>query len=250
LAREPDKGELARAQFSHASHAGADCKACHALTRSGEPGQVGSGHEPCADSGCHADDFGAAEPRICTTCHVRGEPWRDLHLDPQPTGPSDFLVGFSHRAHLSGAAPRVEASCARCHLATAAGSFGAAPGHTACSGGGCHGAAATPAPALGDCAACHRDGASATRRPRGRWSVRARFTHARHLTEPGAPDRPVPCTDCHGAALEADSVAAVRPPAKRTCARCHDGGAAFKLTGHACGRCHSPGAPRRARGSR
>ena len=48
------------------------------------------------------------------------------------------------------------------------------------------------------------------------------------------------------------SLADMAKPAKNTCARCHDGRAAFKLTGHTCGRCHitPPGPIRRATGSR
>jgi hypothetical protein len=229
----------ARAAFSHASHLRTACAGCHGITKSGEPGPVGSAHQPCADSGCHADDFGAARPRICTTCHVREEPWRDLHLDPQPAGPSDFQVGFSHRSHLVGAAPRTDAPCARCHLAQQDGRFAPAGGHGSCAGAGCHTVSASPAPALGDCGACHQ-AAGAGRSRADRWSVRARFTHTPHRTEPGAPDRSIACTQCHGGVLEATSVAAVPAPPKRACARCHDGGAAFKLTGHGCARCHTP----------
>ena len=39
----------------------------------------------------------------------------------------------------------------------------------------------------------------------------------------------------------ARTVDVIERPAKPTCAPCHDGQTAFKLTGHSCGRCH--GAP-------
>jgi c(7)-type cytochrome triheme protein len=228
---EPAVARAERARFSHAAHAGSDCRACHQLDAGGAPGPIGRGHRPCADAGCHADDFAARAPVTCTVCHARAEPWRDLHIDPQPADTRELAVDFPHALH--------RAACAGCHPAQRSGRFGPVAGHAACAGSGCHAPSGGPRPPLGDCARCHRHSAGDPRPARARrWSVRAQFTHRQHLREPSDPQRPVPCADCHTTVAAATSLAALRPPAKATCARCHDGGAAFKLTGHACNRCH------------
>jgi hypothetical protein len=69
--------------------------------------------------------------------------------------------------------------------------------------------------------------------------VRQRFTHRKHLVEPSDPKKPIACAECHTTVAGSTGLADLRPPAKARCARCHDGGAAFKLTGHSCNRCHS-----------
>jgi c(7)-type cytochrome triheme protein len=146
---------------------------------------------------------------------------------------------FSHRKHGGDGS-----ACASCHLLTTTRRELRPPrGHAACTGSGCHVRAGAPAPALTNCAACHELGALA-RRERERaatpWSVRATFRHAPHRsTTAGAP---LPCAACHRDLASASDLMAVPTPAKATCAPCHDGRVAFKLTGHGCARCHQPGA--------
>jgi c(7)-type cytochrome triheme protein len=72
--------------------------------------------------------------------------------------------------------------------------------------------------------------------------VRATFDHAPHRRT--ASGEAVPCTSCHLAMVAAPDVAAIPTPPKATCAPCHDGRAAFKLTGHGCARCHRSPSPR------
>ena len=238
---EPAPERARRAQFSHRTHAASDCRVCHELDARGMPGPVGRGHQPCSNSKCHAGDFAARAPVTCTVCHARAEPWRDLHIDPQSAPAIEFAVAFPHAVH--------RAPCASCHPARPSGRFGQVGGHGACGGSGCHARSGGARPPLTECASCHQSGARDPRTQRQRrWSVRERFTHRGHLAEPGAPDRAVACAVCHTAVARAKSLAELRPPAKATCARCHDGGAAFKLTGHSCNRCHL--APAGGRGSR
>jgi hypothetical protein len=231
----PDREEPAesrrRASFSHATHASSDCRTCHQLDAGGSPGPIGSGHRPCSDGACHARDFAARAPVTCTVCHARAEPWRDLHIDPQPAA-VEFAVRFPHKTH--------RAPCASCHPARPSGRFGRVSGHAACTGGACHARSGGVRPPLGECASCHRRGGGETRSSRQRrWSVRERFTHRKHLTEPSDAKRAVPCAGCHTGLAASTGLADLPPPGKPTCARCHDGGAAFKLTGHSCNRCHT-----------
>jgi len=228
---EPAPERKRRAQFSHAAHAESDCRVCHEIDASGQPGPIGRGHRPCSDARCHASDFADRAPIICTVCHARAEPWRDLHIDPQPADSTEFEVRFPHALH--------RATCARCHTARPSGRFGQVDGHAACSGSGCHARSGGARPALTECASCHQRGGGDTRSRRARrWSVRERFTHRKHFSEPSDARRAVACAECHTTVARATGLADLRPPAKATCARCHDGGAAFKLTGHSCNRCH------------
>jgi c(7)-type cytochrome triheme protein len=240
---------LQRSTFSHRAHAagrpGLACTTCHALDARGAPVTALRGHAPCADAGCHDQDFAAAVPVTCGVCHVRAEPWRDQHADPTPADTTEFGAEFSHRAHLAGARPRVDAPCTDCHRAAPDGRFQGSPGHATCAGPRCHGPTRGAAPRLSSCSGCHVLGLSAGRersRNARRWSVRQRFSHAPHATEPGAPARPLPCTECHARTVDADRLADIPPPRKQACARCHDGRTSFKLTGHTCARCHVPAA--------
>jgi len=100
-----------------------------------------------------------------------------------------------------------------------------------------------PAPRMTACEACHRRGLAEDRqraRLAAPWTVRARFDHASHAAATRA--NPPACDTCH-TDLRAANVAALPTPAKAVCAPCHDGTAAFKLTGTTCTRCHL-GAPR------
>jgi hypothetical protein len=226
-----------RRGFAHALHAragddaGADCIACH-----GPDGRATPDHAACATASCHAGDFAVREPVTCSVCHIGREPWRPLHIDPTPRAATEFGARFSHRDHRL----RSEKACTDCHAATDA-SRTVVVGHDACATASCHGAAPAPSPPMVDCGACHVPDLVAGRRRQSEsapWSVRRRFRHDRHAHEPGASDHPVSCTECHTDVDGAASVAELGRPAKARCARCHDGAAAFKMTGHACHLCH------------
>ena len=217
------------ARYSHATHRAVQlpCAACHPLARSGEVTVVG--HAPCVT--CHAEDFGLRQPRICGACHNGTEPWRALVADRGPPERTEFGATLDHARH--------PGDCARCHaLTTAAAQLRPPRGHRACTGAGCHGVTAGPAPALGACERCHHPGLAVDRqaaRLAAPWSVRRAFDHASHAR--GGDGRPLACEACH-ADLHGADVTTLATPAKATCAPCHDGGAAFKLTGTTCARCH------------
>jgi c(7)-type cytochrome triheme protein len=236
--RDPDlpgfKVERPDARFSHAAHApriaaaqGAlPCATCHPLTRSGELRVVG--HAPCA--ACHAEDFGRRQPRICGACHNGTEPWRALVADRGPPEHTEFGATIDHRRHPT--------ACTSCHaLTTPVAQLRPPRGHRACTGTACHAVATGPAPRLDACEVCHRPGLAdgrQTARLAAPWSVRAAFDHAAHAER--TRDAPA-CTACH-VDLEAPDVTTLATPPKPTCAPCHDGQAAFKLTGTTCKRCH------------
>ncbi len=229
---EPAPERKQRARFSHASHEHSDCKLCHQMDGRGMPGPIGRGHRPCGDASCHASDFAERAPVTCSVCHARAEPWRELHMDPQPADAIEFAVAFPHAKHGS-------ATCARCHQVKPSGRFGATGGHGSCTGAGCHARSGGARPTFDECASCHQRSTGDHRSSRQRrWSVRDQFSHEKHLAEPAEPDHAVACAECHTTVATATGLADLRPPAKATCARCHDGGAAFKLTGHSCNRCH------------
>lgn len=222
--------EVARpdARFSHAVHRGKQlpCAGCHSLAKSGEV--IVAGHASCAS--CHADDFGKRRPTICGACHNATEPWRALVPDRLPAERTEFGATIDHGKHRS--------ACAACHaLTTATAQLRPPRGHRACLGAGCHAVTGGPAPLMSACEACHGESRAEERR-RARlaapWSVRAAFDHATHRR---SKDGELACTACH-TDLSAPDLASLRTPAKATCAGCHDGATAFKLTGTACLRCH------------
>ncbi len=228
----------AHTPFSHAAHrargVALPCATCHRLAKDGALAEPR--HAPCSDSGCHRDEFAKESPAICGSCHTGWEPWRPLHVDPRAVGTTEFGARFDHRAHGD-----TVAACERCHRAGTA-SGGALPvlaGHAACAGSRCHDRGGAAKPPRSRCADCHQRGlerARADARIRAPWSVRARFDHRPHRT--GADGADVPCTRCHTRAAQATDVATMPTPAKPTCAPCHNGTTAFKLTGHSCSRCH------------
>lgn len=232
-AKAPARYQVARpdARFSHASHASAiaalTCTSCHRLTAHGEV--VVAGHAACAS--CHADDFAARRPRICGGCHAATEPWRPLVADRAPPARTEFGATLDHDRH--------PGDCARCHaLRTASAQLRPPRGHAACTGAGCHAPTGGPPPTLAACTDCHRLGLVAARiaaRTADPWSVRATFDHAVHQRDRAG--AALACTSCHRA-LGARSIVELPAPAKATCATCHDGDAAFKLTGTTCTRCH------------
>jgi len=219
------KVERPAARYSHAAHASqvsVGCASCHPLSGSGAPRVVG--HAPCAT--CHAEDFGRRQPRICGACHNGTEPWRALVADRGPAEHTEFGATLDHGKH--------PAPCARCHaLTTPVTQLRPPRGHRACTGTACHAVTGGPAPQLDACEACHRRDLARSRdlaRLAAPWSVRAAFDHAAHAAAPA-------CEVCH-VDLRAPDVTALPTPPKPTCAPCHDGRAAFKLTGTTCTRCH------------
>lgn len=216
-------------RYSHATHSAVTlpCAACHPLARSGEVTVVG--HAPCAS--CHADDFGLRQPRICGACHNGTEPWRALVPDRGPPEATEFGATLDHARHPGG--------CTRCHaLTTATAQLRPPRGHRACTGKGCHAVTGDPAPSLAACERCHRRGLALERqvaRLAAPWSVRRAFDHAAHARGPDG--QPLACGACH-VDLQGPDVTALATPPKATCAPCHDGNQAFKLTGTRCTRCH------------
>jgi c(7)-type cytochrome triheme protein len=226
------KVERPSARYVHATHTEVHlpCATCHPLTRTGEVVVVG--HAPCAT--CHAEDFGLRRPRICGACHNATEPWRALIADRGPPERTEFGATLDHGKHA--------AACTSCHVLTTPVTQLRPPrGHRACTGKACHAVTGGPAPQLGACESCHRQGLALDRqvaRLAAPWSVRTRFDHASHAK--ASASNPVGCNACH-VDLRAPDVTALGTPPKATCAPCHDGATAFKLTGTTCTRCH-PGA--------
>lgn len=217
------------ARFSHAQHKDPQ-RACGSCHPQGETGEVlVAGHAACAT--CHAADFGEREPKICGACHNATEPWRKLVADWLPAERTEFGATLNHTRH--------PAACATCHvLTTATIQLRPARGHGSCMTAGCHAVRGGPAPQLGSCEGCHAPGLTARRialRMAAPWSVRMTFDHAPHLRAKDG--RELACATCHDK-LEGTTVADLPAPTKKTCAPCHDGETAFKLTGTGCMRCH------------
>ncbi len=217
-------------RFSHATHATAKlaCATCHRLATNGEV--VAGGHGACAT--CHDQDFGDPRPRICGACHSTTEPWRVLVADRAPAETSEFGATLDHAKH--------PGACIGCHrLNTATRELRPPRGHSSCTGAGCHAVSTGPAPRLDACESCHQVGlatardASSLTKP---WSVRTGFSHTvpHRRAQGGAA---ITCETCHDD-LRSPTVLSLATPPKRTCMPCHDGGAAFKLTGTSCARCH------------
>lgn len=231
---------MARAHYAHAEHRARGvttaCTTCHGKRGDAE-GLADPRHAPCSDAGCHAEQFVSTAPTICAVCHVGFEPWRALHADVPARGQSEFGVRFDHRGHLGGDTPRLTTACDGCHRPDPrSGSTRPPIEHAGCSGEGCHDQGAEPA--LAACASCHQPGARAARhkqRSSRSYSVRARFDHRPHRR---AGAEAVGCDRCHTGVLESAAVRDIPAPTKATCAPCHDGAAAFKMTGHGCQRCH------------
>ena len=219
-------------RFGHGgAHEGAKlpCAACHPLGKTGEV--MVSNHTPCAP--CHAEQFGARNPTICTACHIGTEPWRKLVADRLPADRTEFGATLEHRKH--------PGACVSCHvLDTTHDELRPPRGHRACTGTACHAVTTGPAPQLTACESCHQRGLAAERdraRLAATWSVRARFKHAAHQEGPRVRATQLACVVCHDD-LSSPTVLSLAVPAKATCAPCHDGQTAFKLTGTTCTRCH------------
>lgn len=193
----------------------------------------------------------ARAPEICGACHLGTEPWLRLYFQPQHRRETEFGARFSHRRHRQLEGDGMDA-CARCHTQPSPQrDLGLAAQHATCMGTGCHDLTPIdidhpvgPTP-LSGCTGCHELGLMVKRRAQrvaAPWSVRERFDHAQHRSESRS-GAAVPCAACHEGVAEADSVADIPGPTKRACVPCHDGGAAFKLTGHGCARCHGRAQP-------
>ena len=223
------------ARFRHDGHheqlvADQACTTCHLLdAKSGEIAIVG--HAACASTSCHHNDFGERKPEKCGACHNSTEPWRHLRADRGLPDTTEFGASLDHAKH--------PAACATCHsLQTATTQLRTPHGHVSCVGGACHAATGGASPHLTECAACHTLGLAAARLGKttgAAWSVRLAFDHAPHAKD--ATGAAVACRACH-TSLEGQLVA-LPTPAKATCAPCHDGARAFKLTGTTCRRCHT-----------
>jgi hypothetical protein len=205
--------------FDHTRHlpivAFVACSTCHPIEKSGEVGLAR--HAQCAS--CHDDDFASRDPQTCGACHDATEPWRKLMPDRPSRSTTDFGTSLDHAKH--------PATCASCHkLTTPDVQLRPPRGHTACSGKSCHANAGGPAPSFPFCAGCHELGIAERRvadRVTAKWSARRNFVHA--------------CAACHLDMSGKDLLSIATPP-KSTCAPCHNGVAAFKLTGTTCKRCH------------
>lgn len=229
------KFEVARpeARFRHDTMhvplvASEPCTSCHVLdTKTGEV--TIAGHAACTQ--CHASDFGERKPEKCGACHNATEPWRHLRADRAPPERTEFGAMIDHGIH--------KGACAGCHsLRTTTTQLRTPRGHAACVASGCHAVTGGPAPQLAECSACHRLGLAAERlakRIAQPWSVRLAFDHVTHGKS--SDGSTLACTSCHTSL--AGPVSDLAAPAKATCAGCHDGGLAFKLTGTTCRRCHS-----------
>ena len=243
----PAPAPAAPLRFSHRDHQQrgvnlSNCSTCHTLDADFKvaPATTGKDHQPCARSGCHADQFLSPQPRpaICSVCHEHVEPWtHQVALYRQRKG-SEFGGGISHKSHVGARVPGQgggpNASCVACHGDPYRGS--AAPqGHQVCAP--CHGHSAKPA--MEQCAACHQLGAAAARPVgwNGAWSVAARFDHTTHASDPRSKNQ-TRCATCHAAVPRAVTLSQIAPPAMTSCDGCHDGRHAFKTTGFACARCH------------
>ncbi|HEY1815827.1 MAG TPA: cytochrome c3 family protein [Kofleriaceae bacterium] len=219
-----------QARFSHAGPhaqlvAGTTCATCHALGKNGDAQPPN--HAACT-TGCHThvDDFGARAPTTCGACHIGTEPWRHLLADRPPPDATELGATLDHTKH--------PGQCTACHvLRTSTAELQLPRSHAACTGAACHAQGSGPAPQLDACDGCHRLGRAAARiaqRAADPWSVRATFQHSAHTA--------AACTACHTDLHGAD-VVELPTPAKPTCAPCHDGRAAFSLTGTTCRKCHS-----------
>ncbi len=238
--RAPDKFEVARpdARFRHdGPHAGlltkTPCAGCHPLDPRGDVGVAS--HAPCV--ACHADDFGARKPRICSACHSATEPWRKLAVDRSFPGTTEFGATLDHRTHLKATD---NATCRTCHaLATRTTQLQMPRGHVSCTGAKCHAVTGGPAPPLSACDGCHQlalDASRVAKRAADPWSVRPAFDHATHRDN--GQHEELACTGCH-TDLAAAGVLDLPTPKKPTCAPCHDGRVAFSLTGTTCTHCHA-----------
>lgn len=233
-ATKPDRP----ARYDHAKHGKlnvdhSNCVDCHSLDASFnvKPALSGKDHKPCSNEGCHASEFYAKKPAICTACHDGSEPWIKQRAIARRRKSSEFGRDISHVTHAQGG----NETCKSCHGDPYRGTAPAG-GHKACAP--CH--AAASAPKMSFCAGCHGLGqtnATASTQKTG-WSVGASFQHATHAADPKSGSE-TSCVQCHATIPKARKVSEVANPTMQSCDGCHDGKTAFKTTGFGCYRCHS-----------
>lgn len=259
----PARPASTSARFSHAEHGkrGVDlvrCSACHALGRDFQvsPPTTGRDHQPCATSGCHADDFMSQGRPVCGVCHESTEPWTRQAARYRQRSDSEFGSDFSHQSHAAARGGKAHgvirrdlvspsggdrsgrednATCRACHGDVFAGGD-ATRGHEACAP--CHGKGT--APEMDRCGGCHRLGAEGGSVPRkaSPWSVAARFQHRSHADDPRSRQE-ARCVECHATVGAARRLGQIVPPTMKSCDGCHDGTHAFKTTGFGCVKCHA-----------
>jgi c(7)-type cytochrome triheme protein len=240
----------AQSQYKHNVHANAGlalrCDGCHGSSAEGKikfPG--GDNHKPCANLGCHGNDFRRSNSKICTTCHAHSDPWRANPARSPRDRSGEFFVGFSHKNHDKRI--RDQKGCGTCHP-TQAGLPAAAidpswlaPAHRDCAA--CHAEFARPA--MSDCGGCHKlepTSKSAAAETDPKWRVRAKFQHETHRQDARSGQQ-LGCTACHGDVLSVAPGARIPRPSMKDCSTCHNGTVAFKTTGHDCAKCHGPASP-------
>jgi c(7)-type cytochrome triheme protein len=233
------------------------CLDCHALDQRGAPRTPG--HAACFAAGCHTLPPPArpkspppdeATARVCLACHDTPRPGKRAPVADPGVATRDFGVLFPHDRHAAGdgAAP-----CERCHdvpadpvarpaaAKPAATKPPAATPHPRCVG--CHTATQTTPFPLTACERCHDALGGKFVAPhllQGAYSVRARFSHARHLTGPVRSQPAGRCLPCHEAIAHTAS-RDLPAPAMTDCETCHDGKAAFPALQPTCTRCHVKG---------
>lgn len=235
-ATQPNNTEVS---FSHTAHSKrginlGNCTACHAEKDDGNllPHGSGKDHQPCAQSGCHQQEFWSKTPKICGVCHDASMPWQKADARLRDSPKPEFFENMNHESHLKRKG-ETNAACADCHGDKLGG--GKRPGgHDACSQ--CHGKGGG-AFAMTECGRCHSQ-----TKPAGaetsEWSVREKFVHEIHARDPRS-KKVTRCTSCHAGVKKASTLAEIRKPTMAGCGTCHDGKVAFKTTGYECSRCHT-----------
>lgn len=225
--------------FTHAAHANrnvkiTNCESCHALKDNGDVEVPGTGkqHLPCAQSGCHQNEYLGRQNKICGTCHQISVPWQKTTARMVPPEKPEWSSNMNHESHLKKKGGTTNAACGDCHGDKLGG--GKPPrGHEACAM--CHGkGSALP---MTQCAGCHAQGESVARAPVSEWSVKDTFLHEKHTTDPKT-RKPTQCVGCHADVKSATTLATIKKPTMASCGACHDGKSSFKTTGYECSRCH------------
>jgi c(7)-type cytochrome triheme protein len=239
-AGQPAQPNRTDTMFSHAAHASRNvditkCGDCHQLKPDGnlEPHGTNKNHTPCANSGCHQNEFASKTTKICGVCHDSSMPWQKAIARTREPPKPEWFENMNHKSHLQKKGA-TNAACGDCHGDKLGG--GKKPGdHEACSQ--CHGKGA-PAHPMTDCAKCHVK-TPPERAPVTEWSVRATFEHEQHATDPKS-KKQNECASCHADVKFAKDLASIKKPTMESCGRCHDGKLTFKTTGYECSKCHTP----------
>ncbi len=237
----PAASEVVR--FGHKMHQGKgvkvdDCQTCHGIKGSTvEPVTRGKDHQPCNNSGCHADEYMSREPKICVVCHDTNEPWVKQTARIRDLDSSEFGGEISHKTHQGNKTRQGGIKCASCHGDVYSASESKPDSHAVC--GSCHQGGLHPL--MSECGECHKLGyQDKLRKDRSAYTVRVRFEHSDHDRDPrekgrgSAPD----CKTCHTDVAQASTLAEIPSPTMESCDACHDGKLAFKTTGFGCVKCH------------